>query len=784
MTFDTPETLLDGIKVLVIDDDPTTRMLVRESLRSGGFHVLEAENGIKGIEQFEAEQPDLILSDVVMPEMDGFETCRAIRQRPGGDRVAILMATSLEDLESINSAYQAGATDFITKPINWSLLPHRVRYLIRGAQTTEKLRRSQAKNEALLDAIPDLMCRITLDGWLLEVKASQETALFDTGRDVTQLHMREVLPFELAEGILAAAETARCTGATQDIEFEQRVDETERNFEARVVISGENEMLAIVRDITDRKTMEEKLRASEEHFRSLIENAGDLITLLSEAGEVRYGSPAVTRILGYPDADLTGRRIEELVYDEDLPVLKNNIALALAEPGSPHPATIRFYTDAGSLRVMETICASMRAADGETVIVLNSRDITQRLSTERALRESEEQLRQAQKMEAIGRLAGGVAHDFNNLLTAILGYSQILEERLEDEAVATDEVQEIRKAGQRASSLTRQLLTFSRKQIMQPQVLKFDDITREMERMLRRLLGEDIQLTSAFGENIHSVMADPGQIEQVIMNLAVNARDAMPEGGELIIEARNVKIDEGHLTSDQNLTPGDYVMLAVSDNGVGMDRETLDHIFEPFYTTKENGKGTGLGLSTVYGIVKQSGGHIFVYSEVGGGTSFKIYLPRTHEQHGDEEEEGAVAASLFGDETVLLVEDESWVRTLVRQCLEKHGYTVLEAEDGEHALRINDRYRGVIHLLLTDVVMPKMNGVELAEQITLLRAGIRVLYMSGYTDHAVLSHGHLQPGEAFLQKPFTIEELVGKVRQIIERPPAEDLPEPVAESRA
>jgi PAS domain S-box-containing protein len=772
MNIQEKETKLEGVRVLVIDDDPTTRMLVRESLRTDGFDVREAENGSAGLEAFREGGVDLVLCDVVMPGMNGFETCEAIRCSPGGDRVSILMATSLEDLESINRAYQAGATDFITKPINWSLLPHRVRYLVRAAHTNDKLRRSQNRNQALLDAIPDLMCRITLDGWFLEIKASQETQLLDLELGEDAVHLREVLPFELAEGILAAGAAAMCTGSTQDIEFDQMVETDQKFFEARIVFSGENEMLAIVRDITKRKAMEEQVRGSEERFRGLIENAPDLITIVSVTGKIRYGSPAVERILGYPANGLLEMSIENLVYDDDLPKLKNNIALAVAEPGSPHADHLRFYAETGNLHFMETICTGMKDVNGETTIVINSRDITERLHTERALRDSEDQLRQSQKMEAIGRLAGGVAHDFNNLLTAILGYSQILEERLKSENVATEEIQEIRKAGTRASSLTRQLLTFSRKQVMQPRVLDLNAITGDMEKMLRRLLGEDIQLKVELADTLYPVLIDPGQLEQVVMNLAINGRDAMPDGGHLVIETRNVDFDQQALTQDRDLQPGQYAMLAVNDNGVGMEEEVRKHIFEPFFSTKENGDGTGLGLSTVYGIVKQSGGHIYVYSEVDKGTTFKIYLPRTVEAQTEHRECDLPRENLFGEETVLLVEDEAWVRTLVRQCLERHGYTVLEAEHGEHALCINDRYKGEIHLLLTDVVMPKMNGVELAEQMVLLRDGIRVLYMSGYTDHAVLSHGRLQAGEAFLQKPFTIEELAGKVRRIIDTEPA------------
>jgi signal transduction histidine kinase/ActR/RegA family two-component response regulator len=456
---------------------------------------------------------------------------------------------------------------------------------------------------------------------------------------------------------------------------------------------------------------------------------------------------------------------------DDMPRLRNSLALAVSEPGSPHAETFRFRDASGAYRIMEAICSGLRdpVTRGMTV-VLNGRDITQRVSAERALRQSEEQLRHSQKMEAIGRLAGGVAHDFNNLLTAILGYSQIVRDRLIIEGLCTDDIDEIRKAGTRASSLTRQLLTFSRKQIMQPQVVDLNELTRDMQKLLKRLLGEDVQLTTRLAPDLHQVLADPGQVEQVIMNLAVNARDAMPRGGVLTVETANVRLDDDAVQSLRPLTPGDYVLLTVTDTGMGMDEETRTRVFEPFFTTKEEGRGTGLGLSTVYGIVNQCGGAIDLSTAPDQGTSFRVYLPRT--------EPGAVPVAgpyfqpeqLHGNETVLLVEDEEWVRTLVRQSLEQRGYTVLSAGDGQEALRIHEQYRGTIHLLLTDVVMPRMGGVALAERMQLVRPSTRWLYISGYTDHVSFRNHPANNGKQFLQKPFTIQDLMLRVRAILDSP--------------
>ncbi|MEW5980468.1 MAG: ATP-binding protein, partial [Acidobacteriota bacterium] len=390
-----------------------------------------------------------------------------------------------------------------------------------------------------------------------------------------------------------------------------------------------------------------------------------------------------------------------------------------------------------------------------------AQDITERRSLE-------EQLRQSQRVEAIGRLAGGIAHDFNNLLTAIIGHSELLLDQLSSQDPLREELKEIHSAGQRAASLTRQLLAFSRKQVLQPQVLDLNEVVARLDKMLRRLIGEDIELVTLFGRDLGLVKADPGQIEQVIINLAVNARDAMPQGGKLTLETANVELDEAYARRHVAVTPRRYVMLAVSDTGVGMDAPTQSRLFEPFFTTKEKGKGTGLGLSTVYGIVKQSGGNIWVYSEPGQGTVFKIYLPRVEEDSEPVKlAEPATTTDLSGSETVLLVEDEPAVRSLVRDLLRKRGYTVLEATHGGEAKALAENYGGAIHLMLTDVVLPQMSGRDLADQVTTSHPETRVLYMSGYTDNAIVHHGVLDAGTAFLQKPFTPETLLTKVRQVL-----------------
>jgi len=389
------------------------------------------------------------------------------------------------------------------------------------------------------------------------------------------------------------------------------------------------------------------------------------------------------------------------------------------------------------------------------------RDVTER-------RKLEEQLRQSQRLESVGMLAGGIAHDFNNILTVISGYADLAEARLDESDPLAVYVEQIKRASDRAASLTRQLLAFSRKQVLQPKVLDLNSVVGQIEKMLGRLVGEDMELRTSLAPELGRVKADPGQIEQVIMNLAVNARDAMPGGGKITIETANVYLDEEYARQHIAVKPGPYVMLAVSDNGHGMTAETKKSIFAPFFSTKPIGKGTGLGLATVYGIVKQSSGNIWVYSEVGVGSSFKIYLPLV-EGEVDESPAAVGRADLRkGTETILLAEDEETVRTLACHSLKLYGYQVLDVASAGEALLIAEQHDGPIHLLLTDVVMPRMNGKELAERLAILRPNIRVLFMSGYTDQSIVHHGVLDEGINFIGKPFTPTALVRKVAEVLE----------------
>jgi len=419
----------------------------------------------------------------------------------------------------------------------------------------------------------------------------------------------------------------------------------------------------------------------------------------------------------------------------------------------------------GKIREIEIRSTFLR--DGRAVVVLH--DITEQKRADEEMKSLQEQLRQSQKMEAIGRLAGGIAHDFNNLLTIIKGYSQLSLIELKEDSSLKKNIEHIHGATDRAANLVRQLLAFSRRQILEMKVLDLNTILTNLDNMLRRVIGEDIELITVLAEDLGRVKADPGWIEQAIMNLVVNARDAMASGGKLTIETGNVDLDEAYVGGHVGVKPGRYVMLSVSDTGVGMTPEVMERLFEPFFSTKEKDKGTGLGLSTIYGIVKQSDGDIWVYSEPGNGSTFKIYLPRVDEPLEEQREKVLGDDLLRGSETILLVEDEEEVRKLAVRVLERQGYKVLAARNGDEALLICKQHQGPIHLLLTDVVMPGMNGHEVAKRLESLHPETKALYMSGYTDDAIVLHGVLVAGVNYIQKPFTVDALTKKVREVLEQ---------------
>jgi PAS domain S-box-containing protein len=525
-----------------------------------------------------------------------------------------------------------------------------------------------------------------------------------------------------------------------------------------------------VAQLIERKRMEKALRQSEERYRGLFENAHDIIYTQDLAGNFTSVNKVAESVTGYTRDEILRMNFAEHFSEEDAQKMRSMTDKKLSGEVDSTSYEISVRGKHGRIVPLE-VSTTLIYENGRPVGVQGiARDITERKKAAEALSTSQEQLQQSQKLEAIGQLAGGVAHDFNNLLTAIIGYSDLSLPLLGTNDPIRRNLVEIKKAADRAASLTRQLLAFSRKQILDPKVLDLNLVVKDMSKMLRRLIGEDIELVTVLQNDLGRVKADPGQVEQIVMNLIVNARDAMPNGGKITIETANVRLDEGYRVNHAQVETGDYVMLAVTDTGHGIYEETQSHIFEPFFTTKPAGKGTGLGLSTVYGIVKQSGGYIWVYSEVGHGASFKIYLRRIDDQPLSEKPT-PLQNEHGGHETVLLVEDEPVVREMVCEILQSKGYRVLSAGSGEEALRLWQTHRSDVDLLLTDLIMPGMSGRVLGELLLHVRPDLAVVYMSGYTDDAIVRHGLLAEGLEFIQKPFTPTGLALKVRGALDTSP-------------
>ncbi len=530
-----------------------------------------------------------------------------------------------------------------------------------------------------------------------------------------------------------------------------------------LVIRGSEAKLVIAHDVSEREQALALLRHSEQRFRSIIEHGSDVIRIVNASGTIVYASPSAERLLGFTAEELVGRPVTDFLHPDDVPVARDTLQQLIAHPGDVMTIEVRHRHKDDGWRALVSTGRSLLEEPAVCGVVLSSRDVTE----QKAL---EAQLRQSQKIEAVGQLAGGVAHDFNNLLTVINFHTDLLLEITELSDPSHEDLVEIQKASRRAGALTRQLLAFSRKQLLQPRVMDLTTVLGDLEPMLRPLIGEDIQMVCMPGAELYAVLADRGQIEQAIVNLVVNARDAMPHGGTLSIEASNVEVGPTSLPI-ATMPPGSYVLLTVTDTGGGMSADVRSHIFEPFFTTKEPGRGTGLGLSTVYGTVTQSGGHMLCDSAPGRGTSFRIYLPRAAPSH-----ESSPAAALHtapvGTEVLLLVEDEEPVRRLARRILERQGYTLLEARHGANALRVASTYEGEIHGVVSDVVMPEMNGRTMAERLSVIRPNVRVLFVSGYTDDDIIRRGLLDPRMAFLQKPFTAQSLAMAVRDMLDGPVA------------
>ena len=547
----------------------------------------------------------------------------------------------------------------------------------------------------------------------------------------------------------------------------RRPDGSRIPVEFHVARMPDGGMVCACRDLTQHQEAEKARDEAEAKYRLLVEHV-NAITYIAEIGihgRWFYVSPQVEDILGYTVEEwlVVAPQWDQHIHPDDLPLVIT--AEEQSQNGFPFQAEFRVRRKDGREVWLSDTAVIVQGSDSHPVMEGIMVDITERKALET-------QLQQSRKMEAVGRLAGGIAHDFNNLLTIISGYTELALSRPSLPGEVHADIERIENAAGRAAALVRQLLAFSRKQVLQPKILDMNKIVLNLDSLLRRLMDERIEMVTRVKDDLGKVKADPAQVEQVIMNLVVNARDAMPEGGRLVVETCNAELDQLYAVDHVTVKPGRYVMLAVSDNGVGMDRQTVAHIFEPFFTTKEAGRGTGLGLSTVYGIVKQSGGYIWVYSEPGKGSTFKVYLPRVDEIPEAARAVQSPARPQRCTETILIVEDEEAVRELIQTVLTEKGYDVITSLDPQHAEQIAAGFPGEIHLLLTDVVMPGTSGRELAARISAGRRDMRVLFMSGYTDNVITSGGMLEEGLAFLQKPFSPAALVQKVREVLSQTPA------------
>ena len=756
------------LHVLLVDDDEDDRALTSDfvsQIRLPRRAELEwASSYEAGLEALGRKASDVCLLDYRLGARDGLDLLGEARSRGCICPIIILTGKGADGTDTL--AMHLGAEDYLVKAdLSVPVLERSIRYAVGRAGGVGELRASEARYRRLFEAAKDGILILAADtGCIVDVNPFMTELTGYTRQDFLGKHLWEIGPFKdtaaskdsFAE--LRAQDYVRyedlplktSDGRTVDVEFVSNV----------YPVDGAKVIQCNIRDITARKQIENDLRMRDRAIQAV--SQGILISDPRATDHpIVYASPGVTRLTGYEPEEIVGRNCRFLQGKDTDPASVASLRDAVREERSCVVELVNYRKD-GVAFWNNVALSPVRDDKGVlTNFVGVQADVTAR-------RQLEAQFLQAQKMDAVGRLAGGVAHDFNNLLSVVLCYAEMIASDLKAGDPMQADLEEIRTAGLRAADLTKQLLAFSRQQVFEAKVLNLNEVLGGMQKMLGRLLGADVEVTILPALGLGNVKADPGQLEQIVMNLAVNARDAMLAGGHLTIETANVELDADYASAHHEVLPGSYVELAVSDTGTGMDRATLARIFEPFFTTKDQGKGTGLGLATVFGIVKQSGGHIFVYSEPGKGTAFKIYLPRV----------GAAAAAATLERsapeterlggTILLVEDEEQVRSIARTILRRQGYVVLDAPNGGEALLICEQHAATIDLLLTDVVLPRMSGRQLAERLMPLRPTMKVLYMSGYTDDAILQHGIIDSGVAFLQKPITPTSLTRMVRVVLQ----------------
>jgi two-component system cell cycle sensor histidine kinase/response regulator CckA len=827
-------------RVLLVEDSPTQAEALRALLEEEeDYAVTVVGSGEEALEWLDDAETDLVLSDIMMPGITGYDLCRRIKDEPRLSGLPVMLLTTLGDPMDIVRGLECGADNYITKPYDPDQLLARVRRVLDNRSLRRQAKTTMGVNIAFLgstftitserEQILDLLLSSVEDvvrtnraleqsqRKLAEAHSKLESYAQEKAReasvsaeryrtlmqgaadaifildaagtvleanpraaDLLALPLEELLgrpvesffapgePTERNRLLLLEPEDDGSTaaGEMQMLCSDGRVVEVEFSSSA-ITVDGERLIHVIMRDITERKETARQLEESQQRYRSLFSYHPDAVYSLSLEGKFLTANLACKQISGYAIEDLYHTSFEPLLAPEE----RKRVVefFHRATQGEPQSYKTTIVHRDGHLVELHVTNLPIVVDDRIVGVYGIAKDVTQRRQAEEALQRSEEQLRQSQKMEIVGRLAGGIAHDFNNLLTAIKSNTYFVLSDLPEGTPMREDMQEIDHAVDRAAALTHHLLAFSRKQVLQPKKTRLDEAVSTMERMLGRVIGEHIRLVISTEPGLGYVEVDPVQIEQVLLNLALNARDAMPTGGRLTIETRNATIEKEEERLYPHLPRGTRaVELTVSDTGHGIPEEVRGRIFEPFFTTKPKGKGTGLGLSTVYGLVKQSGGYIWVDSRVGEGTTFTIRFPQVEEDRAEEASSApAVTEPARGSESVLVVEDEPSIRLVVRRVLQKQGYTVLEAKDGEEALRALEEHPGEVHLLITDVVMPGMSGRELVRRVSELRACPRVLYMSGYSEDMVANHGILDPGVALIEKPFTPESLARRVREIL-----------------
>ncbi|HYP09278.1 MAG TPA: PAS domain S-box protein [Bryobacteraceae bacterium] len=758
---------MDRIRVLLVEDNPGDARLLREVVREAeGAHIqlTHVDTLSKALSKLDADQFDVVMLDLSLPDADGLETL--VRTHAQAPSVPIVVLTGLDDEKLAIKAVREGAQDYLVKgQVTGQLLVRAMRYATERKRAVEALQRSEEYFRSLIENALDIITVLDMDGSVRYGSPSFERMLgYPHGALTGENLFRLVHPEdrERVHGLLEVG--AQHPGATHSIEFRvlhrkgawRVLEAIGKRFERESSVAG---FVLNSRDITERKRSEEAVRHANETLRAVIDTSPLAIYTLDLEGVVRTWNSSAQQMFGYTREEAIGQPLP-MIFPEEGPEFRDRLTAVMAGESQEGKEERRRAKDGEGIDVSYWN-APLRDADGAvTGLVEMVADNTER-------KRLEEQFRQVQKMEAVGRLAGGVAHDFNNLLTVITGYCQMLLERFPEGDQTREDMQQVLKAADRATTLTRQLLAFSRKQIVQPKVIELGALVADMQQMLKRLLGVKIDLALEIDPTAGKVRVDPGQLEQVIVNLVVNARDAMPDGGTLAIRLQNRFLEAESGTREMPIKPGTYVVLEVSDTGTGMTDEVRSHLFEPFFTTKEKGRGTGLGLSTSYGIVKQNHGEIEVRSELGHGSTFSIFLPRIDEPPTPEPVGHSGEMPERGAETILVAEDEDGVRHIVTQMLREQGYTVLPASGGAEALQIAQNHTGPVQLLLSDVMMPRMSGPELAQRLRGLRPDIRVLFVSGYADSEIVREGELEPNTDFLQKPFTREQLANKVREVL-----------------